>query len=56
MPRGLESIWNTWVLLRIRLKFLRAGRIGWSSARGLVLLPSCGYSREKPRFISLEFY
>ena len=46
-PRGLESSKNTWVLLRIRLKFHGAWRIGWSSARGLVLFASYTYSRKK---------
>ena len=33
----MEGIRNTWALLRIRLKFLGAWRIGWSLARGLIL-------------------
>ena len=36
-PRGFESFKSTWVLSRIRLKFLSAQRIGWDSARGLAL-------------------
>ena len=50
----MEGIRNTWARLRIRLKFPGAWRIGWSSARGLVLFAFYTYSREKYRFVSLE--
>ncbi len=42
----MEGNRNTWVLLRIRFKFLGAWRIGWSSARGLVLFTFYTYSRK----------
>jgi len=42
----MESNRNTWVLLRVRFKFLGAWRIGWSLARGLVRFAFYTYSRK----------
>gem|GEM_PF-2470436 len=42
----MEGNRNTWVLLRVRFKFLGAWRIGWSSARGLVRFAFYTYSRK----------